>query len=329
MAGDIHFYGLLKTIGTTPRQIKRIIQYQALVLCIVGIPVEILLGYGLSVGLMPIVLRGSTINRESMTISSSPIIFIGSALFALLTVLISCARPGRLASRVSPVEAVKYTNVNHIKKRERAVRDAKVYQMAFTNLGRSKRKTVLVIVSSLSSFRYIHFESTIREIKANTDAALEGCGYIRTNRAAYMGMEEEVIRRRYKGHLEDAYVDIEIDSMEKRICGAAVHWHDEPAAAADADLRRYVLCAWRNRGGACPCTGNRSADRTFHEQNFLFLSISVLHHASAGCGSKLCTAGLPDSGSVVWTEQQAKHSGAAERLFLSRSVDDLYKKNSL
>ena len=256
VAGDIHFYGLLKTIGTTPRQIKRIIRYQALVLCIVGIPVGILLGYGLSVGLMPIVLRGSTINRESMTISSSPIIFIGSALFALLTVLISCARPGRIASRVSPVEAVKYTDVNHIKKRERAVRGVKVYQMAFANLGRSKRKTVLVIVSlalavtllnelyafvagfdedkymssntcadfivsSTDYFRYHRSdtyisESTIREIKANTDAALGGCGYIRTNGAAYMGMEEEVIRRRYKEHLEDAYVDIEIDSMEKK-----------------------------------------------------------------------------------------------------------------
>ena len=32
VAGDIRFYGLLKTIGTTPRQLKRIIRQQALLL---------------------------------------------------------------------------------------------------------------------------------------------------------------------------------------------------------------------------------------------------------------------------------------------------------
>jgi len=38
VAGDIRFYGLLKTIGTTPRQLKRIIRQQALLLCLIGIP---------------------------------------------------------------------------------------------------------------------------------------------------------------------------------------------------------------------------------------------------------------------------------------------------
>ncbi len=40
VAGDIRFYGLLKTIGTTPRQLKRIIRHQALALCLVGIPLS-------------------------------------------------------------------------------------------------------------------------------------------------------------------------------------------------------------------------------------------------------------------------------------------------
>ena len=39
VTGDIRFYGLLKTIGVTPRQLKRIIRQQALLLCVVGIPV--------------------------------------------------------------------------------------------------------------------------------------------------------------------------------------------------------------------------------------------------------------------------------------------------
>ena len=47
VAGDIRFYGLLKTIGTTPRQLKRIIRQQALLLCLIGIPTGLLLGYGI------------------------------------------------------------------------------------------------------------------------------------------------------------------------------------------------------------------------------------------------------------------------------------------
>ena len=44
VTGDIRFYGLLKTIGTTPRQLKRVIRQQALLLCVVGIPAGLLLG---------------------------------------------------------------------------------------------------------------------------------------------------------------------------------------------------------------------------------------------------------------------------------------------
>lgn len=42
---DIRYYGLLKTIGTTSKQIKKIIMFQALILCIFGIPVGLLFGF--------------------------------------------------------------------------------------------------------------------------------------------------------------------------------------------------------------------------------------------------------------------------------------------
>ena len=42
---DIRFYGLLKTIGTTGKQIKKIIRRQALVLAAIGIPIGLVAGY--------------------------------------------------------------------------------------------------------------------------------------------------------------------------------------------------------------------------------------------------------------------------------------------
>ena len=147
VAGDIRFYGLLKTIGTTPRQLKRIIRQQALLLCLIGIPAGLLLGYGIGAVLVPVVLRSTQLDAGITTISTSPVIFVGSVLFALLTVLLSCSKPGKMAARVSPVEATKYTDAMQTKKKQRSTRGAKLHQMAFANLGRNKKKTVLVVVS--------------------------------------------------------------------------------------------------------------------------------------------------------------------------------------
>lgn len=145
--GDIRFYGLLKTIGVTPRQLSRIIRQQALSLCVIGIPIGLLLGYIIGVVLTPMAISNTSINEDMSTISTSPIIFIASTLFALITVILSCRRPGKIAGKVSPVEATKYTEVSKSKKKSRNTRGAKVYQMAFANLGRHKSKTFLVVVS--------------------------------------------------------------------------------------------------------------------------------------------------------------------------------------
>ena len=147
VAGDIRFYGLLKTIGTTSRQIKRVIRIQALALCIIGIPVGLMIGYGLGAILMPVIIQISNMSRNSMTISSSPVIFIASALFEILTVIVSTAKPGRLASGVSPLEAVRYTEGSGINRKRKTTKGAKVVSMAMANMGRNKKKTVLVFVS--------------------------------------------------------------------------------------------------------------------------------------------------------------------------------------
>lgn len=147
VTGDIRFYGLLKTIGVTPRQLSRIIRQQALMLCAIGIPIGLLLGFAVGVVSSPIIISNTSLSGTVTTVSVSPIIFIGSTLFALITVLLSCYRPGKIAAKVSPVEATKYTEVSQSKKKSRATRGAKVYQMAFANLGRQKSKTLLVIIS--------------------------------------------------------------------------------------------------------------------------------------------------------------------------------------
>lgn len=144
---DIHFYGLLKTIGTTGRQLKKIIHRQALILSCGGIPIGLIIGYFLGKSLIPAIMSISSIG--SYETHANPFIFAGSAVFALITVAISTAKPGKIAAQVSPVEAVRYTD-NDMKitaKTRKSRNGAKIYRMALANLGRNRKRTVIVIVS--------------------------------------------------------------------------------------------------------------------------------------------------------------------------------------
>ena len=146
VAGDIRFYGLLKTIGTTPRQLRRIIRAQALLLSLIGIPVGLLLGWLLGGVLTPIIV--AQLDGVTAVVSVSPLLFAGAALFALVTVLISCRRPGRLAGKVSPVEAVRYTEGKALKRKTRRTgKGVSLLSMAWANLGRSRGKTFLTVLS--------------------------------------------------------------------------------------------------------------------------------------------------------------------------------------
>lgn len=146
VTGDIRFYGLLKTIGTTGRQIRAIILRQALLLSCIGIPLGLIVGWFAGAVLTPVVMSNMSYHRTVM--STHPAIFLAATLFALATVFISCYRPARLASKVSPIEAVRYTEGSAGKKKhKKGEGGAKVWRMAFSNLERSKTKTALVVLS--------------------------------------------------------------------------------------------------------------------------------------------------------------------------------------
>ena len=46
---DLRIYGLLKNVGTTGRQLARIVRMQAFCLCLAGIPIGLATGYGCGV----------------------------------------------------------------------------------------------------------------------------------------------------------------------------------------------------------------------------------------------------------------------------------------
>ena len=60
VASDIRFYGRLKTLGTTKRQLKKMIYGQANRLSLIGIPIGLVIGYLLGAVLVPVMITGTT-----------------------------------------------------------------------------------------------------------------------------------------------------------------------------------------------------------------------------------------------------------------------------
>lgn len=145
---DIRYYGLLKTIGTTGKQVKQILRRQALRLSLMGIPAGLLLGFLVGRWVVPMVLELTTYGNEGTAVSMNPLIFAGAAAFALVTVFISIRRPAKIAAGVSPVEAARYTDGSAGKKRQKKSRGGgRPGRMALSNIGRSRKRTAVVIVS--------------------------------------------------------------------------------------------------------------------------------------------------------------------------------------
>lgn len=147
---DIHFWGLLKTIGTSERQIRSIIRRHTWLLSGIGIPVGLLAGYFIGKILLPLLIKSSAFSDYDAIVSPSPLIFITAALLSFVTVWISTRKSEKMAAKVSPIEAIKYVDVDPVseKKKKRRIHKGNLCRaMAWTNLGRNKKRTVLVILS--------------------------------------------------------------------------------------------------------------------------------------------------------------------------------------
>ncbi|MDE6388315.1 MAG: ABC transporter permease [Lachnospiraceae bacterium] len=147
VAQDVQFFGLLRTIGASGRQIKGIVRKQAFRLAFIGLPFGLTAGYLIGLLLLPYALTEVTINATGVY-RSNPLVLIGAVLFSLLTVYISSLKPCRYASRISAIEAVRFTETdNGVRIETKKSRKTTPFTMAIGNLRRNRRKAILVIVS--------------------------------------------------------------------------------------------------------------------------------------------------------------------------------------
>lgn len=145
---DTRFYGQLKTIGATKRQIKKIVRWQILWTSAIGIPIGLLIGAAFSFILVPFAMNMMYSGNADLgtKISFSPVIFIGAAIFTLLTAIIGSMKPAKIAGSISPIAASQYNDVS-IKVKKRKSHRLKLSRMALNNIFRNPKSAALTFTS--------------------------------------------------------------------------------------------------------------------------------------------------------------------------------------
>lgn len=149
---EIRRYGLYRTVGMSKKQVKKLINRQAIWLSCIGIPMGLCIGYVIGKSALPKMMEmfSTEYSNISTDVSPSPLIFIAAVTLTAFTVFISTRKPVRTAANISPVEAFRYVEGNTSKrKKKKGSTGANLYKLAWENLGRNKRRTIFIVISLL------------------------------------------------------------------------------------------------------------------------------------------------------------------------------------
>lgn len=156
-------YGMLASVGATPKQIKKNVLYEAMILALIAIPIGILCGLFADFVLLKLVstLLADALNNLNFVFSVSWLSLVFAVLLTLITIYLSAISSARRAAKVSPIEAIRGNN--DIKINPKKIKSSKIVEKLFgiggkiadKNLKRNKKKyrtTVISIVVSVSIF---------------------------------------------------------------------------------------------------------------------------------------------------------------------------------
>lgn len=150
---EIKKYGLLRTIGTTEKQIKRIVYKQAFWLSIIGISIGLILGYIVGILMLPWILNfmKGEYHNLSVNLSFNPIIFVVAGIFSAITVWVSIKKPFKIAATISPIEATRYYEKDnyHSANKNRLSFKNRITEMAWRNLRRNSKRTIFIVLSMI------------------------------------------------------------------------------------------------------------------------------------------------------------------------------------
>ena len=149
---DIRVYGLLKNVGTTGKQLKKVVRMQAWRLSAIGIPIGLLCGYLAGLCMAPSLTADAEISAQAgqtaqTVVSANPLIFLAAALLTLLTVYLSSLQACKMVERVSPVEALRLAEGEQSHRKIKKNTSVTWWGMAVQNVLRNWKKGLIVMLS--------------------------------------------------------------------------------------------------------------------------------------------------------------------------------------
>lgn len=147
---NVRFYGRIKSLGMTPRQIRMLAVERAVFLYVPAVIPGWVAGFVLYAAVAPFVVIGMEKNPAFLFFRLWP--FAVGALFTWMTMLTACLLPMRLVAKNSPVQAMHFVEGQRIRGgRKRKHRRTTIPFMALSGLARQKGQSVLTAVSLLLS----------------------------------------------------------------------------------------------------------------------------------------------------------------------------------
>ncbi len=147
---DIRRFGLYRTIGMSRKQVRGMVNRQAFWLSCMGIPIGLLIGFFAGRAALPLMMSmvATEYRYLSADVSPSPLLFVIAAALTGLTVFCSTRKPVRVAANTPPIEAFRYVeSVGGRRASRKSALGADIRRLAWSNLGRNRRRTVFIMLS--------------------------------------------------------------------------------------------------------------------------------------------------------------------------------------
>ncbi len=151
------YFGILKAVGTTPRQIKTIIYKEGYLMGLIALPIGCIIGFlSLKYGIK-IFIGNSIMMMENFKVGFYPSIILITAAIVIVTIYISLLGPAHKAKKVSAVDAMRNKNdikLGKIKKRKSTI-ITKVFgiegSIAYKNIRRTPFRFIVTVIALIIS----------------------------------------------------------------------------------------------------------------------------------------------------------------------------------
>ena len=230
-------YGMLASVGTTSKQIRKNVLYEGLILAIIGIPLGILSGVFAIFILLQVVqnILGDMLgDKFTFIFKTSVLAIIVSILLCGITIYLSAKKSAKKASKVSPIDAIRNSQEIKIKKR-RSLKSSKLIKKVFgvggdianKNLKRNKKKykaTVISIVVSVSVFiamstffSYAFKANNMYYVKKDYNMIVRPINYSSYEEIDFSKIDEIVSQSSVKEYsiMDNKYINVERAELEK------------------------------------------------------------------------------------------------------------------